>query len=307
MEDNRPYNFFLSDLFTTLKTYINSSTMPNKIRIRLQQGRKNNTVDAQMESLLSGREAISSKKWLWANSVFADDMHGYLSLHYLPFPFITLFIANLFASSAFFSTFILPLTFTSLYLWLNLSLPPVAPFLTPHSPLLPLVPSQTNGPHYKLTKNSPTAKSIHFFLSVFLSFSLPNAPIFSPFRTSLRREMSNGEKACQLIYQLAARVQLPVLSGLSGWGCGTEGLRSGPWLSVCLSVCHGSCHMAVELGGQAENSEWSVFMGKCRTAPIGHTRGLKSTGKAGGRHCARRIYHKGWGAAEEKSRGLMHE
>lgn len=76
---------------------------------------------------------------------------------------------------------------------------------------------------------------------------------------------------------------------------GAERLRlwdRGPEIGP-LSGCHGSCHMAMELVGQAENSEWSVFMGKCRTAPIGHTRGLKSTGKAGGRHCARRIYHNG--------------
>ncbi|CAB1460103.1 unnamed protein product [Pleuronectes platessa] len=33
---------------------------------------------------------------------------------------------------------------------------------------------------------------------------------------SARRELSSGEIACQLIYQLAARVQLSALSGLSG-------------------------------------------------------------------------------------------
>lgn len=101
----------------------------------------------------------------------------------------------------------------------------------------------------------------------------------------------------------------PVCSSLCYWGWAAEAVGPRAWDRApgCLSVCHGSCHMTMELVGQAENSEWSVFMGKCRTAPIGHTRGLKSTGKAGGRHCARRIYHNGWGAAEEKSLGLMRE
>lgn len=47
--------------------------------------------------------------------------------------------------------------------------------------------------------------------------------------------MSNGEKACQLIYQLAARVQLSVLSGWKAvglWGCGTE--QSPPAVSVIV-------------------------------------------------------------------------
>lgn len=90
--------------------------------------------------------------------------------------------------------------FPSLDLLLDPSLPPV-PLLNP--PLFPLLPSQTNGAYNRLTKNSHAAKSVHFF---FLSFSLSNVPIFFLFLTSLRREMSNGEKACQLIYQVAAHV-----------------------------------------------------------------------------------------------------
>lgn len=132
----------------------------------------------------------------------------------------------------------LPLTFSILLSSTQSPLSHLSPSLTPLSPLLPLVPSQTNGAHYRLAKNSPAAKSIHFFpfpsssLSPFLMLS-----IFSLFCTSLRREMSNGEKACQLIYQLAAHVQLSMLSGLSG--CGAEGLGPDPWLSWFLLYGHG--------------------------------------------------------------------
>lgn len=93
--------------------------------------------------------------------------------------------------------------FPSLDLLLDPSLPPV-PLLNP--PLFSLLPSQSNGAYNRLTKNSHAASQFIFFLSVFLSFSLSNVPIFSLFLTSLRREMSNGEKACQLIYQVAAHV-----------------------------------------------------------------------------------------------------
>lgn len=72
--------------------------------------------------------------------------------------------------------------------------------------------------------------------------------------------MSNREKACQLIYQLAAHVQLSILSGLSGWGCGAEGLGPGPY---CLSVMV----LAIwpwTLGDRVKMNEWSVFTGSCR-------------------------------------------
>lgn len=100
---------------------------------------------------------------------------------YLAFPFsiITPFILNPSATSSFFSSLMLPLPFPFFCFWLDPSLPTCPSPQDPSALLLPLVPSQTNGAHYKLTKNSPAAKSIHFFfLSVFLSFSLPNAPIF---------------------------------------------------------------------------------------------------------------------------------
>lgn len=99
------------------------------------------------------------------------------------------------------------------------------PSLTLLSPLVPVVPSQTNGAHYSRSKNSPAASWFIFFPSVALPFPSESSCVFPLFRTSLRREMSNGEKACQLIYQLAARVQLSVLSGWKAvglWGCGTE-------------------------------------------------------------------------------------
>lgn len=85
------------------------------------------------------------------------------------------------------------------------------------------------------------------FLFAFFFFSLPNALIFFFFffHTSLRSKMSKEEKACQLIYQLAASLQLSVLLGLHGWGCGTVGLNQLLW----LPVCHGSGYMAVKHRG----------------------------------------------------------
>ena len=79
--------------------------------------------------------------------------------------------------------------------------------------------------------------------------------IFSLFRASLGREMSNGEKACQLIYQLAARVQLYAIRAerlrLWGRGLGTESL------AVCLSVM---VLLAMwTLGDRVKMNEWPVF------------------------------------------------
>lgn len=154
---------------------------------------------------------------------------------YLAFPFsiITPFILNPSATSSFFSSLMLPLPFPFFCFWLDPSLPTCPSPQDPSALLLPLVPSQTNGAHYKLTKNSPAAKSIHFFF--FLSFCLSPFLMllfFFLFRTSLRREMSNGEKACQLIYQLAACRSLCY----QGWAAEAVGPGAWDWAHGCLSV-----------------------------------------------------------------------
>lgn len=154
-------------------------------------------------------------------------------------------------------------------------------------------------------------QSQFIFFSFRLSLFLPSkcSYLFPLFRTSLRREMSNGEKACQLIYQLAARVQFSVLSGLTGWGCGTMGLSQHPW----LSVCYGPCYMAMKLWAQGENESVASVYGELKepwTSPCGRARGLKSPGKAGiRRHSAIREYIMRWEwmiTADEKSLRQMH-
>lgn len=73
--------------------------------------------------------------------------------------------------------------------------------------------------------------------------------------------MSNGEKACQLIYQLAARVQLSVLSGWKAvglWGCEVWDRAGAPGC-----VCHSPCYMAMRLRAKGENeSEVGVYRGQ---------------------------------------------
>lgn len=127
------------------------------------------------------------------------------------------FSSHLLASVSFFSSFMLPLTF-SISLSLTQSLSPTCPpSLTP-SALFSLLYLLKLMEHITgLLKIALLQSQFIFFFILSFSLSLfPNAPIFSLFRTSLRREMSNGAKACQLIYQLAARAQLSMLSGLSG-------------------------------------------------------------------------------------------
>ncbi len=127
-----------------------------------------------MESLWSSREAISSrndyqqtKSCTGLSMSFQTYALSFTSLFHFP---SLLFLSNLSSPhSSLYSCYALP--FLPLYLRL-IPLPHLSPSLTPLSPPLPLVTSQTNGAHYRLTKNSPAAKSIHFFLSVFLSFSL---------------------------------------------------------------------------------------------------------------------------------------
>lgn len=93
------------------------------------------------------------------------------------------------------------------------------------SPLVPVVPSQTNGAHYSPSKNSRRCHLIYFPPPLSVSLSLlpfPKVPpLFLFFRASPGREMSNGEKACQLIHQLAEpRAALRV--GRLRRDCGSE-------------------------------------------------------------------------------------
>lgn len=144
-----------------------------------------------------------------------------------------------------------PSPFPSLYLQLNPSSPPV-PLL--NSPLLPVVPSQTNGAHYGRTKNSPAAKSIHFFfLSVFLSFSLPNAPTFFLFFVhpsggkwveGLSAHLSAGSPCAALCAIRADRLRL--------WDHGTEPAPP----AVCLL-------RSLLYGHEARGTRWKWISGQC--------------------------------------------
>lgn len=124
---------------------------------------------------------------------------------------------------------------------------------------VPVVQSQTNGAHYSCAKNSPAAKSVQiFFLFCLPSFSHQN---FSPcLPGSPRREISNGEEACQLIYQLAAHVQPSVVSRLKDWGCGTARQRQLSWLARWLAHWLASCEGS---GPRAHGTRWKWVCGKC--------------------------------------------
>lgn len=102
-------------------------------------------------------------------------------------------------------------------------------------------------------------QSVHFFLSIFFSFPLPNIPIFLFFFPSPRRGMNNGEKACQLIYQLGAHVQPSMLSGLTDWGSETEGPGPGLWLSVMTLTL-----WPLGFGGQGKTNNKLVNVDGCR-------------------------------------------
>lgn len=130
------------------------------------------------------------------------------------------------------------------------------------SPLVPVVQSPTNGAHYCCAKYSLAAKS--GFFSCFPSFSHQNFPPRLP--DCPRREMSNGEKACQLIYQLAAHVQPSVVSRLKGWGCGAAGPRQHPrlagWLAGSLADWRG-------FWLRAHGTRWKWICDKPWTLPCG--------------------------------------
>lgn len=96
--------------------------------------------------------------------------------------------------------------------------------------------------------------------------------------------MSNGEKACQLIYQLAARVQLSVLSGWKAVGLWDRAGAPG-------CVCHSPCYMAMRPRAKGENeSSVGVYRGQeePRTSPRAYTQGNAGSKKT---VCTQNIYH----------------
>lgn len=172
---------------------------------------------------------------------------------YLPFPLfgIVLFLSHLSASRSFFLSFMLPLSSILLsYLFSS---------LTPLSPLLALVPSQTNGAHYRLTKNSPGAKSIHFFfLSVFLSFFFSSAPIFSFFHASGGKWVTGRRLVSSFIsWQSVCSSQY-----YQGWAAEALGLRAWDQAPGCLSV-KVLAKWPWSLEDRVKMNKWTVFMGSC--------------------------------------------
>lgn len=96
-----------------------------------------------------------------------------------------------------------------------------------------------------------------FFFPYFSLSAILMLLFFSLFRTSLRKEMSNGEKACQLIYQ-------PMCSSLcyQGWAAEAVGPRA-LWLDPFLSVTVLAIWLQ-SFGDRVKMNEQSVFMGSCR-------------------------------------------
>lgn len=127
------------------------------------------------------------------------------------------------------------------------------------SPLVPVVPSQTNGAHYSHSKNSRRCHLIyspHPSPSLSLSFfSFPKVPLlFLFFRTSPGREMSNGEKACQLIHQLAEPCAALKVGRLRR-DCGSEQPSpSAARLSRSLLYGRGATGQKVKM------NQWAVFI-----------------------------------------------
>lgn len=95
--------------------------------------------------------------------------------------------------------------FPSLDLLLNPSLPPVPPLLN-HPPTSLFYPLRLMERITGLLKIATLQSQFIFFFLSFSLFPFLMFLFFPLFLTSLRREMSNGEKACQLIYQVAAHV-----------------------------------------------------------------------------------------------------
>lgn len=173
--------------------------------------------------------------------------------------------------------------FPSLYLLLN----PSFPHVPLHNPFSPPLPSQTNGAHNRLTKNSHAAKSVHFFFPAFLSF------LFLMFLFFLFSKPPCGGKWVTGRRLVSSFISWqPMCSSLRYQGWAAEAV--GPWARDrapgCLSAWQGSRYTAIELGAWGKMNVWTEFMGSW-TSPSGQARGVKSPGEAGGRHCAKRMYH----------------
>lgn len=104
---------------------------------------------------------------------YSNDMPHISCIFRILFTFITQFILRPAPHAA--PHLFRPFIFSSIPL---IHLPP---FLTLLSPFVPVVPSQTNGAHYRLAKNSPAAKSIHFFPSFCLFPSSERSYLFHLF------------------------------------------------------------------------------------------------------------------------------
>lgn len=175
--------------------------------------------------------------------------------------------------------------------------------LTLLSPLVPVVPSQTNGAHYSRSKNSWRCHLIYFPppLSLSRRFSFPKVPpLFLLFRASLGREVSNGVMACQLIYQLVEPcAALGVRRLQRDYGSG--------WQSPSAACTSRSLLYGQGATGQKVNmNQWPMFIRAGEAADVTLGFGLQawnSPDNAGGKRqtvCRQNIYQ---GAGGDDHRG----